>query len=285
MKFKIIYIEITNICGLACSFCPPKPLPSKTMSLEFFQKILDEIKPYTNLIALHVMGDPFVLSNLREYLLVAHKNGFLVELTTSGFYMNNHSPSQILKAPLRQLNISLNAYNKNSTNISLDDYLNSIFLYIEHKLKHNPSSFINLRVWNLDELESEARFNDEIFRRLREHFGVNLSDVSAKSSIRLAPKVLLHFDNYFEWPSLLSTQLSHAPCHGLSSQLAILCSGVVVPCCLDSDGVIALGDLNTQSLDDILSSDRAKAIKDGFKNGVAIEELCQKCSFKDRFAK
>ncbi|MDX9813641.1 MAG: radical SAM/SPASM domain-containing protein [Sulfurimonadaceae bacterium] len=279
--FKIVYVEVSNICGLACSFCPPKPLPNKTMSLDFFKSVLEELVGKTKLIALHVMGDPLVLSNLREYLSIAHFYGFLVELTTSGYYMNNHKADELLKKPLRQLNISLNAFNKNSLNISLDEYMDGVFNYVDEKLKNHHEPFINLRLWNLDEQMSESEFNKQIFAKLKSHFKLDI-DTKVKS-FRLAPKVRLHFDSYFEWPSLSLSHFSHGSCYGLSSQIAILASGVVVPCCLDGDGVINLGDLHTQSLDGVLSSKRAKDILEGFKKGVAVEELCQKCSFKSRF--
>jgi radical SAM protein with 4Fe4S-binding SPASM domain len=101
--------------------------------------------------------------------------------------------------------------------------------------------------------------------------------------MRLDNKVLLHFDNYFEWPSLQNPIYGHGTCQGLSSHIAILASGVVVPCCLDSQGVMPLGDIKNKSLQEILFDKRAIDIRDGFHKNICIEELCQKCSYKDRF--
>ena len=102
-------------------------------------------------------------------------------------------------------------------------------------------------------------------------------------SLRLASKIILNFDNYFEWPSLKSTHESDAPCYGLKSHIGILADGTVVPCCLDGEGVINLGNLHESSLEEVLYSERAKAMIEGFAHGKAVEELCRKCSYKERF--
>jgi hypothetical protein len=257
------------------------------MSLEFFEKILSELKPYTKNLSLHVMGDPLTLSNLESYLELAYQAGFEVELTTSGYYLQKHSVNTLFHPAVRQLNISLNAYNKNSLGMSFEEYIGSVLAVCDAKLQSYPKPFINLRVWNLDEKCSELSFNEQLFGVLGEHFEMEISldeVLTCKTkSIRLASKILLNFDSYFEWPSLNSSHESHASCYGLKSHIGILANGVVVPCCLDGEGVINLGDLHGSSLEEILNSKRAKAMIEGFANCKAVEELCVKCSYKDRF--
>lgn len=287
MHFHRVHIEVTNICGLACSFCPPKLQPTKTMSLPFFEKAIAQLKPYTKALAFHVMGDPLTLSNLDEYLELTHKYGFEVELTTSGYFLNRTSFSTLFSPSVRQINVSLNSYNKNSLNLSFDEYMEYVLNLCQEKLANHPKPFINLRLWNFDEACSEAEFNEELLSKLSDYFDVELnSDELYKTrpkSIRLASKVLLNFDSYFEWPSLGSKHKSQGSCYGLKSHIGILADGTVVPCCLDGDGVINLGNINDNSLDDILNSQRAVDMREGFANGKAVEELCIKCSYKDRF--
>ena len=282
MKFHRAYIEITNICGLSCSFCPEKINPTQTMSLNNFEDILIQLKHYTNEIALHVMGDPLTLSNISEYLDIAKKHEFKVVITTSGYYLNKHK--NIFHQSLKQLNISLNSFNKNAQKCTFDEYMQGIFDTC--KKRKDENIFINLRLWNLDENGSENNYNTLIFQKLQKHFMVEFPKdilINTPKSIRLAKKILLHFDSYFEWPSLKNTILTDGFCHGLSSQIAILVDGRVVPCCLDSDGVIELGNLNTTNLKEILNTQRVKNITESFKNNKAYEKLCQKCRYKDRF--
>ncbi len=287
MKFYRIYIELTNICGLKCSFCPTKELPTTTMDLDFFESIIKQSAVFTKEIACHVVGDPLTLSNLSDYLDIIYKYKLKALITTSGYYIKNHNYSTLFHPAIKQINISLNAFNKNDTSLSFSDYIEPILKLCKEKNRLDKEIFINLRVWNLDDIMSEKEFNIKVFNRLNPFFNTNLDldslNIKDKKSIRLDKKTLLHFDNYFEWPSLKNPIYGHGSCLGLNSHIAILASGVVVPCCLDSGGIINLGDLHKNSLSNILNSKRVKDIKSGFKNRVCIEELCLRCSYKDRF--
>ncbi|HSR73934.1 MAG TPA: SPASM domain-containing protein [Sulfurovum sp.] len=287
MKFYRIYIELTNVCGLSCTFCPTKVLPSKEMDLDFFESIVMQAKAYTNEIACHVVGDPLTLSALHAYLDILYKHGLKAMLTTSGYFLKKHSYDTLFHPCVKQINISLNSFNKNDTSLTFEQYINPILALCEAKLERNEDLFINLRVWNLDEMMSERSFNETLFKKLSSSFGtkLDLQTIYAErpKSLRLASKVLVHFDNYFEWPSLKNPYYGDGTCQGLQSHVAILSNGKVVPCCLDCDGVIELGDLHEQSLDDILTAKRAVNMLEGFKQGKAVEELCQKCSYKERF--
>jgi len=287
MKFYRIYIELTNVCGLTCSFCPTKELPNKEMDLDFFESVIQQAKVYTKEIACHVVGDPLTQSNLHDYLDIIQKHGLKAMLTTSGYFLKKHSYDTLFHPCVKQINISLNSFNKNDTSLTFEQYLKPILALSREKLERQKDIFINLRVWNLDEMMSERIFNEVLFEKLSSAFQTELDLKTIyqqrPKSIRLASKILVHFDNYFEWPSLNNQYYGDGTCQGLKSHVAILASGKVVPCCLDCDGIIELGDLHESRLEDILSSTRAVGMLEGFKKGKAVEELCQKCSYKERF--
>lgn len=287
MKFYRIYVELTNVCGLTCSFCPTKSLPSKEMDLDFFDEVMEQAKVYTKEIACHVVGDPLTQSNLGAYLDIIHKHGLKAMLTTSGYFLKKHSYETLFHPCVKQINISLNSFNKNDTSITFEQYIKPILALCDEKLLREEELFINLRVWNLDEMMSERLFNDTLFKGLSSSFNIELDldkiYEERPKSIRLASKVLIHFDNYFEWPSLKNKNYGHGTCQGLRSHIAILANGTVVPCCLDCDGIVELGNLHKSALNEILSSKRAMNMLEGFKEGEAVEVLCQKCSYKDRF--
>ena len=285
MKFNKIYIELTNICGLECDFCPTKTLQNKTISLQNFDYILKQVQNYTKVITFHVFGDPLVLPNLSKYLDIASNYKLKVELVTTGYYMSRFPTDTFLHSAIKQINFSLNSFNKNDMKISLNEYLKPMIKLSKEKIAQNRDFFINFRLWNLDNTNSEDSFNNSVFKILSKEFNIDLYNIDTNSSIRLDSKVLIDFDNYFEWPSLSSTHSSQGTCYGLKSHFAILASGKVVPCCLDSFGCIDLGNIFKTNLYTILNSTRASNIIDGFKNNIAVEELCLKCSFKDRFTK
>ena len=288
MKFHRIYIELTNMCGLNCTFCPTKALPSLTMTTEFFESIVSQAKGYTQEIACHVVGDPLTLANLDEYLDILDHYGMKALLTSSGYFLKKQSYQTLFHPAVKQINISLNSYNKNETSLTLEQYLEPVLKLCHEKIKQKNELFINLRIWNLDEALSEKSYNQKLFAVLSEYFDcrLDINEIMKEKpkSIRLDRKVLLHFNHYFEWPALSNPHYGDGTCQGLDSHIAILASGKVVPCCLDCDGVIELGDLHHQTLSEILKSERSQAIIEGFGESRAVEELCQHCSYKERFS-
>jgi radical SAM protein with 4Fe4S-binding SPASM domain len=209
-------------------------------------------------------------------------------LTTSGYFMKKHSSETLFHPAVKQINISLNSFNKNDTAISFEQYMRPILNFCQEKVKRKEESFINLRMWNLDEVMSEESFNRELFTVFNHAFNADLTldnlNPKEKKSIRLDYKVLLHFDNYFEWPSLSNPNYGHGSCQGLSSHIGILSDGRVVPCCLDNDAVMELGNLKSQSsLKEILFQNRAVSMRESFKKNLCSEEMCLKCSYKSRF--
>ncbi|MGE4509774.1 MAG: SPASM domain-containing protein [Sulfurimonadaceae bacterium] len=258
------------------------------MPLELFENINRQLQPYTKELAYHIMGDPLVVSTLASYLDISAKYGFKVNITTTANNLKTQMYGMLAHDAIKQINFSINSYNANSHKKSLQEYLGPILGFCSYALEEKKEFFINLRVWNFDEEQSAKAFNHEVFERINAHFATSI-DAEAiyeqkPKSIKVARKIFLHFEDYFAWPSLQAPSIGERGfCYGLSSHFGILSSGKVVPCCLDKDGVIDLGDLRQQSVAEVLSSKRSIAIKEGFKNFRAVEELCQKCEYRTRF--
>lgn len=260
------------------------------MPLELFENINKQLAPYTKELAYHLMGDPLVLKNLESYLDISAKYNLLVNITTTATNMTEKLYDMLSHKTIKQINFSINSYNANSHQKSLDNYLTPILGFCDYVLNNKKDFFINLRLWNFDDEQSAKQFNKEVLDKISKTFNIAI-DIDAlylekPKNLRVARKIFLHFDDYFDWPSLSAPFVSNNGfCYGLDSHFGILSSGVVVPCCLDKDACITLGDINNTSIEDIINSKRAKAISNGFKNGKVIEELCQKCSFRTRFDK
>ncbi len=289
-KFRKVHIEITNICNLKCTFCPPKLKPNGTMSLDKFDDINSQLTKFTKELAFHVVGDPLVLSNLNDYLNISLKHDLKVNITTTANNISEKNYETLMNKTIKQINFSINSYNANSHKKTLEEYLNPILDFVSYAQKLKHEYFINLRIWNLDDTKSAREFNSKVFELVNKRFDslINIEDVykNRPKNIRIARKVFFNFDEYFNWPSLENKFVSDKGfCYGLDSHFGILTSGDVVPCCLDQNACINLGNTNTSSLDDILTSKRVKAIQNGFKKGEVIEELCQKCEYRTRFDK
>lgn len=96
---------------------------------------------------------------------------------------------------------------------------------------------------------------------------------------RLCDNLYLEFDRKFTWPDGKANVFSKKQlfCKALLKQIGVLVDGSLVPCCLDHDGDVVLGNLFHQSLEAILASPRAQALVEGFKHHTATETLCQNC--------
>lgn len=280
MKFFRTYIEITNVCALACSFCPQKNAKPTFMSLELFEKIARELKGKTKEIAFHVMGDPLLNKDLAKYLDMAELFSHKVILTTSGFYLSSHAPKILLHEAVAQINISLNSFNKNRSKISLEEYFSSIFSLIDYKLKNSEEQFINLRLWNLGSGEDE--FNSLVFQKLDKKYDCGIcKNMDKKESFQVAKKIRVHFDKIFRWPNPNDNLTEKSKCYGMSSQIGILADGRVVPCCLDYGGKAELGNLNKENLATIMKNSHHLALE--LKSGNPSIELCKRCSYRLRF--
>jgi radical SAM protein with 4Fe4S-binding SPASM domain len=204
-------------------------------------------------------------------------------ITTTGYHLKESYFKILTHDAIKQINFSLNSFNKNSMNKTFDEYMQPILKFCTYKVSNNINSFINLRLWNKDEQNSDNEFNQMIFNKLNNYFNTNIINNTDFKSIRLDNKVLINFDDYFIWPNLKNKYTSHGYCQGATKQIAILSNATVVPCCLDCDAIIQLGDLNDQTLDQILKNKRTINMIEGFKQNIAVEPLCQSCSYKDRF--
>lgn len=289
-KFKKVHIEITNICNLKCTFCPPKIKPSKTMDLEEFENLNNQVKKYTKELAYHIVGDPLVLSNLEKYLNISKNHGLKVNIVTTANNMNANHHEVLMNETIRQINFSLNSYNANSHKKTLDEYLNPIFEFVKYAQNKKHEYFINFRIWNIDENKSAYDFNKQVFTKINEYFNTDIDTdevyETKPKNIRVGRKLFIHFDEYFNWPDLKNEEVSKTgTCYGLDSHFGILSTGEVVPCCLDQNACVDLGNAFEISLDEILNSKRVKDIQHGFKNNILVEEFCQKCEYRTRFDK
>ncbi len=288
-KYKKVYIEITNICNLACEFCPQTIRQPEFMKLEVFSNILDQIKSYTDYIYFHVKGEPLLHPEIDKFLDLSYEKGFKVNITTNGTLINKAKDKLLLKPSLRQINFSLHSFDGNHGLQNKDEYINNIILFIKEAVD-KTDTLISLRLWNLDEdniTNLQRKRNRQILDIIESSFDLDykIEEIVIPSrGIKIADRVYLNQDYEFKWPDLKEIEdEGRGFCYGLKSHVAILVDGTVVPCCLDGEGIINLGNINKALFSEIIESDRAKNIVNGFSRRQAVEELCRRCSYRKRF--
>lgn len=283
-QFKKAYIEITNVCNLSCSFCPGTTRPPLFMGEDAFALVLDRLAPYTDYVYLHLMGEPLLHPSLSALLSLCATRGLRVNLTTNGTLISSVKQNLLTAPALRKIGFSLHSFEANLATRPLADYLGDILSFAGDAA--DAGVICELRLWNGG---GEDAQNAEILRLIAARFGCSLGEeLAMRGGAKLRERVYLGFAERFDWPDsdvIASEPSADKPafCYGLRDQIGVLSDGTVVPCCLDSEGTIALGNILRTPLDEILVSPRAVAIYDGFSRRAAIEPLCKACGYARRF--
>ena len=262
-KFKKIYIEITNICNLNCSFCSKDDKQEREMTLIEFEHILKQINNYTDYLYLHVKGEPLLHSKIDEIINLCKKYHKQINITTNGTLLKQKL--NILEN-VRQINISLHSLidkNKLKDILKCGDYLSEKNVQIVYRFwTDNNNDLINT-------ILKYYHYKEEI-----------------SNNMKLKNNLYLNKSFEFIWPNLDNNFITkQGYCKGLDAHIGILVDGTVIPCCLDSGGVINLGNIYEEDLKDILNKEKTKQIINGFKNNKLVEELCQKCDFRKKVFK
>jgi radical SAM protein with 4Fe4S-binding SPASM domain len=287
-KYRRAYVEISNICNLKCSFCPEVERAQQVMDAATFKRIAADIAPLVDEVCLHLMGEPLGHPELADIITACTEYKLPVNLTTNGMLITGHRRDLLLSPIVRQVNISVHSFEANFPTRDIEPYLQRVLSFARLAAELRPELYINLRLWDQKQGENLAESNALIRSTLEREFGVDLSvgaiDVRRRKQVRLAGRLSAHFDSRFIWPAMnLPHRSKHGFCHGLGSHFGVHADGRVVPCCLDKEAVINLGNALKTPISEILKSQRAVNLREGFDRGELVEDLCQRCPFISRF--
>ncbi len=270
------YLEITNVCNLSCSFCHGTKRTPRFLTREEFELLTDRLAGIRYL-WFHLMGEPLLHPDLGFFLRRAREKGFRPMITTNGTLLSGRR-GDLLAFPPHKISVSLHAPEANGAFAS-PDYLSSVFSFARDAA--DAGVIVALRLWNRGGSE---RGNPALLDALSAFFPGTWQD--QRSGKKLRDRVFLEYGEYFRWPdpnAPCPTSGPEAPvfCYALRDQIGVLSDGTVVPCCLDAEGAVPLGDLFSSPLADILASPRARALYDGFTAHRAAEPLCRTCGYAE----
>lgn len=288
-RFQKIYIEIINRCNLSCSFCPTSDRPARMMSVDEFAKIAAQVTPFTDYICLHVKGEPLMHPWLGDILAIAHQNGLNVNLTTNAVLLPEKHQLLLGETAPRQISLSLHSFDANTMHTrDFRSYLENAIDFARTFTMTTPG-YISFRLWNLDgTAKADQRLRNQFILEALEqayHLAQPIDAYVGKvHGNTIAPHTYVNFDQLFEWPDEHASDYGfNGTCHGLRHQLAILADGQVVPCCLDHNGHLALGNIFKESLDTILRKEKSLRIIEDFRSHHIHENLCRRCGYRTRF--
>lgn len=271
------YVEITNICNMRCSFCHGHSRAPGRMRREDFSRVLDQLSGQTNYLYYHLMGEPLTHPELPLFLRMAKERGFRSVITTNGTLLGQRG-GEILSAGVHKVSLSLHSFEEGNDE-AYARYMTDVTDFADAASR--AGTIVVFRLWNKG---YDGGLNDRVFTFLRSRFAGEWEENTR--GIRIRDKLHLEWGERFTWPDQdAPVQGERVFCYGLRDHFGILCDGSVVPCCMDSDGVITLGNVFHQELSDILTSPRAVAMSQGFECRAATEELCRRCAYAQRFQK
>ncbi len=278
-KYRRAYLEITNVCNKSCSFCPGTKRPAAWMSRDLFELAARQIKELADEVYLHVLGEPSLHPKLTAFLDYCEALKLAVKITSNGVTF----PDAWRHPAITQINFSLHSFDWEHEQAALLALAKGIktLAYLR------PELYLNLRLWNLAEYQTMSATNLPLIQKISALFGQTDYVFLNRKSQCLAGRVYWNSDSVFDWPGEIAAagELPETAgrCYGLVTQFAVLVDGTVTPCCLDSEGAIALGNVQNEPLSAILSSERAQKIRYGFEHNCVSETLCKKCTFRRRF--
>ena len=275
-RFNKIYLEISNVCNLKCAFCPGTKRKKHAMTEDEFSCLLPKLRPWTDYLYFHLMGEPLFHPKLARFLELAGEYGFKVILTTNGTLLGQRQQELLFSPALHKVNISLHAFEANDLFVPFDEYLSACFSFgkaAEGKM------IVVYRLWNQGGAD---HLNETILSKMEEFFPKPWAN--GRKGTAIGNMVFLEYGDKFDWPDLNAPEGNNQVfCYGLRDQIGVLCDGTVVPCCLDHEGDLTLGNLFSDEMESILTSPRATQIYNGFSDHIASEELCRKCGYARRF--
>lgn len=275
-RFRKVYLEISNVCNLSCTFCPGTKRAPRIMTEEEFTYLLQKIQPWTDFVYFHIMGEPLCHPLLGRFLEIAQEIGMRVILTTNGTRIAVCSQTLLSSPALHKVNLSLHAFESNDKLDDFDRYLDDCFTFGKTA---DGEKIVVYRLWNQG---GNDRLNENILSKMECFFPKPWRQT--RTGIGLAPRTFLEFGDKFDWPELTAPDYGENRfCYALRDQIGVLCDGTVVPCCLDHDGDIPLGNLFHQSMDDIISSFAAKKLYKEFSDRKVTQALCRRCGYANRF--
>ena len=279
--YSRVYVEISNICNMDCSFCHGTGREKRRMTLGEFARVVGNLRGVTEYLYLHVLGEPLTHPMLPTFIEYAKNCGFKVAITTNGTLLRERGEALIL-AGAYKVNVSLHSFEGESEE-KQNEYIGSCIDFADRASRSGVLTV--LRLWNLDKKGESPEIDERNARTLallHERFGDAWS-LGARGA-RIRDKLHLEYGERFDWPDMAADDLGERVfCHGLGDHFGILCDGTVVPCCLDAEGDIALGNIFENDIRAILATPRAQAIRDGFLNKKAVEKLCRRCAYARRF--
>ncbi|MFA6142126.1 MAG: radical SAM/SPASM domain-containing protein [Candidatus Omnitrophota bacterium] len=255
-----IRLEVTNICNANCIMCPREKMkrPQGILSMELYKRIVDEAAAAgATTVSLENYGEPFCDPFLEERTIYAKRKGLSTFTITNASLLDVTRAEKIVLAGLDKLRISMYGVTKD------------VYESIHKGLKFETVSENVLNLFKIrNKLGSRTPRVEMYFLLLEEN--KHQIDLFRKKWENTADYVSIWKPhNWSDGRAFrkLPHQDKKSCGRPFTGPLQVMWNGLVVPCCFDYDGRIILGDLNKQSLHEVMHDPRYDALREAHKKG------------------
>lgn len=260
-------IEISTYCNYDCEFCPYGDdfyRKKEIMSNEMFDDILEKISKFSqiNTITLSGLGEIFFDKNILYKISKIKSKGYRLNILTNGSLLDMKMIDNILLSGVDSIRISVHTTNPNQykkiTKSNHHSHVLDMIQYIQnHPLKKNIDLIISADIIDINE--------NNINNLIMKFSSVDLLEI-------WKPHNWILYKNYRQGKK------SKITCgRPFKGPIQVQVDGTINMCCFDYNGKLLIGDLKTQSLEEIYSSKEYLHIKNCHESGDMDDLLCKHC--------
>lgn len=309
-----IFIEITNHCNFNCTFCPNSIMkrPRGYMESALFYRLIDEVAEnrLAEYISFHLMGEPLLHPKGCDFIAYCKEKGLKTYLVSNVGLLDDANIERILQNA-DYLEVSLQSFDdesfasRNAKRFTYEGYIGLIKKIIEARFfgLSDTSIIVTLiessrnKIRNFRTGDRFVDSNETLSDLFDRHWNEFFTAISSNYNVPFDRPDKLNFKRFEHeflpgvtfktrcvttWGNVMCRTDDYIPayrakCNGLITQLGVLWNGDVVPCCLDYDGNITLGNVSRSSLADVMESDNYVAMRDGFRVGRLRHAHCKRC--------
>jgi hypothetical protein len=235
-----VNLELTNHCNLRCTICPVNTTmqrPKGYMDPELFRRIIDENEQLDFVLAFQ-WGEPLLHPQFFELVRYAADRGVRTMITSNGTHLDPENRRRLLECGLERITFSVDG--DHATHLAIRDYdLETLRRDVQALVTERDAADAALRI-------DVSMVVDRATESALETYFADWRGIADR--VQAIPRLV--------------AERRTAPCRELwRGTLVVLWDGRVTVCCVDSEGLLTVGDANTETLRDVFNGERMREVR------------------------
>jgi radical SAM protein with 4Fe4S-binding SPASM domain len=286
-----IAIEPTTACNLRCPECPSGlrsfTRPTGMLQNKTFEKIIDELHQSLIYLIFYFQGEPYLNPSFLEMVSYASKKNIYTATSTNAHYLTDDVCRKTIESGLNRLIISIDGttqetYESYRVGGKLDKVIEGTKNIVKWKKEMKSSTphlifqFLVVKpnehqIDELMELATQLEVDEVRFKTAQVYDYKN-----GNSLIPENQEYSRYKKNKDGTYSIKNRLLNH--CWKMWHSCVITWDGKVVPCCFDKDATHTLGDLSSNSFNEVWKSISYHNFRIAVMKGRSEIDICKNCT-------